>query len=105
MRVAVVGKGGSGKTTTAAIVARTLGRRGHDVIALDCDTNANLGLSLGIGEAETERLVSMREALDAGGEDHAQDPGELFARFGTAAPDHVRLAVVNRIQNPEPDCP
>lgn len=105
MKVAIVGKGGSGKTTTAAILARTLGRRGSNVIALDCDTNANLGLSLGIGEDETERLVSMREALDEGDEEHAGEPSELLARFGTDAPDQVRLAVVNRIQNPEPGCP
>jgi CO dehydrogenase maturation factor len=105
MKVAVVGKGGSGKTTTAAVLARTLGRHGTDVIALDCDTNANLGLSLGIGEEETERLISLREALEEGDEQHAEDPSELLARFGSDAPDHVRLAVVNRIQNPEPGCP
>lgn len=105
MKVAVAGKGGSGKTTTAAVIARTLARRGLEVIALDCDTNANLGLSLGIGEDETERLVSIRESLDAGDEDHAQDPDDLLARFGTDAPDGVRLAVVARIQNPEPGCP
>lgn len=105
MKIAVVGKGGSGKTTTAAVIARTLARRGLEVIALDCDTNANLGLSLGIGEDETERLVSIRESLDEGDEDHAQDPDDLLARFGTDAPDGVRLAVVARIQNPEPGCP
>nr|MBA3956189.1 AAA family ATPase [Acidimicrobiia bacterium] len=41
MKVAVTGKGGSGKTTTSAILARTLARRGHDVVALDCDSNPN----------------------------------------------------------------
>ncbi len=105
MKVAIVGKGGSGKTTTAAVVARSLARAGREVVALDCDTNANLGLSLGIGEDPTEALVSVREALDAGAEEHAQDPDDLLSRFGTDAPDGVRLAVVNRIQNPEPGCP
>ncbi|MDQ6873682.1 MAG: AAA family ATPase [Actinomycetota bacterium] len=112
MKLAVVGKGGSGKTTTAAVVARTLGRHGHHVVALDCDSNPNLGISLGLGEDETERLVAMRQALDdAGSEDGSDDvehaPGweELLDRFGSAAPDGVRLAVVTQIQNPEPGCP
>lgn len=105
MKVAVVGKGGSGKTTTSAVLARTLARRGRSVVALDCDANANLGLSLGIGEEETERLVSMRQAVDEGREEHADDPDELLARFGSGAPDGVRLAVVHRIENPQSGCP
>ncbi|MGH9152040.1 MAG: AAA family ATPase [Acidimicrobiales bacterium] len=102
MRVAVVGKGGSGKTTTSAVVARTLARHGLAVVALDCDSNPNLGISLGVGDFETERLVAMREALDEGGEEHAPGWDDLIARFGSDAPDGVRLAVVSRIDNPEP---
>ncbi len=105
MRIAVVGKGGSGKTTTSAVVARTLARRGLSVVALDCDTNPNLGISLGLGDDETERLITMRESLDEGGSEHAPSWDELVDRFGTDAPDGVRLAVVSRIQNPEPGCP
>ena len=102
MRVAVVGKGGSGKTTTSAVVARTLARHGLSVIALDCDSNPNLGISLGVGDDETERLVAMRESLDEGGEQHAPGWDDLIARFGSDAPDGVRLAVVSRIENPQP---
>lgn len=102
MKLAVVGKGGSGKTTTSAIVARTLARHGRRVVALDCDTNPNLGISLGLGEGATERLVVLREALDEGEAEHAPGWEELLERFGTDAPDGVRLAVVSRIQDPEP---
>ncbi|HWH30834.1 MAG TPA: AAA family ATPase [Mycobacteriales bacterium] len=105
MKVAVVGKGGSGKTTTAAVLARTAARAGHPTLALDCDSNPNLGISLGLGEAATERLVTVREAVDAGAEPHATDADELVERFGAPAPDGVRLAVVAAIQNPEPGCP
>lgn len=105
MKIAVIGKGGSGKTTTSAVLARTLARRGHRVVALDCDTNANLGISLGIGYGDTEHLVSMRERLDEGQEDHATDPDTLLERFGRDAPDGVRLAVVTRIENIDPGCP
>lgn len=105
MKIAIIGKGGSGKTTTAAVLARTLGRRGHRVVALDCDSNANLGISLGIGFDPTEQLVSMRERLDAGETDHADSPTKLLAQFGREAPDDVQLAVVSRIENIDPGCP
>jgi CO dehydrogenase maturation factor len=108
MKVAVVGKGGAGKTTTAAVVARVLARQGTPVIALDGDTNPNLGLSLGVGFEVTERLVGMRQSLEAAGEDsaeHASGWEDLLDRFGTSGPDGVRFAVVSQISNPEPGCP
>lgn len=105
MKIAVVGKGGSGKTTTSAILARTCARTGRSTLALDCDSNPNLGISLGIGEDATERLVSVRDAVDAGEEEHATDADDLVQRFGVDAPDGVRLAVVSAIQNPKPGCP
>jgi CO dehydrogenase nickel-insertion accessory protein CooC1 len=105
VKIAVVGKGGSGKTTTSAVLARTFARHGRETLALDCDTNPNLGISLGLGEEATERLVTVRDAVDAGEEDHAASPDDLAERFGAPAPDGVRLAVVSAIQNPEPGCP
>ena len=105
MKIAVVGKGGSGKTTTAAVLARTIARTGRPTLALDCDSNPNLGISLGLGEDVTEQLVSVRDAVDAGEQEHAPTPDELVERFGADAPDGVRLAVVTAIQNPEPGCP
>ncbi len=83
-------------------MARTLARSGKSVVALDCDSNPNLGISLGIGDDETERLVSMRQALDEGEEEHAGDWSTVLDRYGSDGPDGVRLAVVSRIDNPEP---
>ncbi len=102
MKIAVVGKGGSGKTTTSAVLARGLARQGHDVVGLDCDTNPNLGLSLGIGDTETERLLSLRDQIDEGDREHAHTWADILDSYGTDAPDGVRLTVVNRIENPEP---
>ncbi len=102
MKLAVVGKGGSGKTTTSAIVARGLARAGHRVVALDCDTNPNLGISLGVGDEQTDRLLAMRQGLEDGTEQHAPSWDDLLDRFGTDAPDGVRLSVVSRLENPEP---
>ncbi len=102
MKIAVVGKGGSGKTTTSALLARSLGRQGHNVVGLDCDTNPNLGLSLGVGDTETERLLSLRDQIDEGDREHAHTWADILDSYGTDAPDGVRLTVINRIDNPEP---
>ncbi len=105
MKVGIVGKGGVGKTTAAALLARSYADRGKRVIAVDTDSNPNLGISLGLGEEATERLVTVREAVDAGEEEHALTADDLVERFGAPAPDGVRLAVVSAIQNPQPGCP
>jgi len=47
VRIAFVGKGGSGKTTVAAMFSRYLADRGHPVLAVDADINQNLGEALG----------------------------------------------------------
>ncbi|NLX49889.1 MAG: AAA family ATPase [Methanospirillum sp.] len=59
-RVALSGKGGTGKTTTAALLIDALRRAGETpVLAVDADPNANLHEALGM--VVTETLGSMRE--------------------------------------------
>jgi CO dehydrogenase nickel-insertion accessory protein CooC1 len=47
LRLAVVGKGGAGKSVIAGTLARLLARRGERVLALDSDLLPGLALSLG----------------------------------------------------------
>jgi len=47
VRIAFVGKGGSGKTTTAAMFSRYLAELGRPVLAIDADINQHLGQALG----------------------------------------------------------
>lgn len=102
MKIGVIGKGGSGKTTLSGIIARTLARSGRHVIALDCDANPNLGISLGLGLERTEALAAIRQSLDEGETEHAPGVEELLTRFGVEAPDGVQLAVVTKIDQPNP---
>jgi len=105
VKIAVAGKGGAGKTTVSGTIARVLARSGRPVLALDADSNPMLGISLGIGPEETERLEDMRRALDEGEVDHQPEMEGLVETFGTEAPDGVRLVVVSRIDNVDPPCP
>jgi len=47
VRIAFVGKGGSGKTTSAAVFSRYLAELGQPVLAIDADINQHLGQALG----------------------------------------------------------
>ena len=102
MKVAVIGKGGVGKTVVSGILARHLARDGWEVVALDCDSNPNLGISLGIGADATERLAAIRQSLEAGEVEHAPTVPEMLERFGVRGPDGTRLAVVTQIDAPDP---
>lgn len=52
MKIAVTGKGGVGKTTFAATLARLYAAEGRKVLAADADPDANLGAALGFSEQE-----------------------------------------------------
>ena len=102
MKIAVAGKGGSGKTTVSGTIARELARAGHSVLALDADTNPMLGISLGVGPEETYRLLSVRQGLDDGTVEHQDSVEGLIEAFGADAPDGVRLIVALRDAHVDP---
>ncbi|HUH65521.1 MAG TPA: AAA family ATPase [Syntrophales bacterium] len=63
MKLAISGKGGSGKTTLAAALALLIAREGRKVLAVDADPDANLATALGIPSSEQEKIVPIsREA-------------------------------------------
>ena len=57
MKIAVTGKGGVGKTTFAATLARLYAEEGKNVLAADVDPDANLGLALGFPEELLDSIV------------------------------------------------
>jgi CO dehydrogenase maturation factor len=61
MKIAFVGKGGSGKTTLSALFCRHLSALGHPVLAIDADINQHLGGALGLDDGATP--VPMGEHL------------------------------------------
>ncbi len=65
MKIAFVGKGGSGKTTLSALFIRHLAAAGHPVIAVDADINQHLGPALGLTDDQTNVLPSLGAHLPA----------------------------------------
>ncbi|MDF5756054.1 ATP-binding protein [Spongiactinospora sp. TRM90649] len=61
MRVAFVGKGGSGKTTMSALFARYVAGRGAPVVAIDADINQHLGMVLGAEETPRPMGTHLKE--------------------------------------------
>ncbi|MCU7823966.1 ATP-binding protein [Kitasatospora sp. DSM 101779] len=59
MKIAFVGKGGSGKTTLSALFIRHLAAAGRPVIAVDADINQHLGPALGLTDDQAAALPSL----------------------------------------------
>jgi CO dehydrogenase maturation factor len=64
MKIAVTGKGGVGKTTLAAVLARLYAAEGRRVLCADADPDANLGLALGFSESEMDALTPISQMSD-----------------------------------------
>ena len=61
MKVAITGKGGVGKTTFAACLARLYADEGRKVLCADVDPDANLGLALGFTEEDLAKITPITE--------------------------------------------
>ncbi|MFE9910625.1 ATP-binding protein [Streptomyces clavifer] len=63
MKIAFVGKGGSGKTTLSSLFIRHLAANEAHVVAVDADINQHLGAALGLDEEEVAALPAMGAQL------------------------------------------
>ena len=115
MKIAVTGKGGSGKTTVAAGLALTVKDNGKQVITLDCDPDMNLGLSLGFSDydkitpiSEMKELIANRtgvESLDKPTTFFKLNPkvDDIPEKFA-AEHDGVKLLVMGKINKAGGGC-
>jgi len=65
-KLAVMGKGGAGKTMVVSTLAYMFARRGDDVCAIDADPNPTLGMALGFPEdliASVQPIRSLRDII------------------------------------------
>lgn len=107
MKIAIGGKGGSGKTTISGILARALAKRYGRVLAIDGDSNPNLALTLGINPSKLSTLpVLPRDLLETipeeGGKNRVRlkiPTSAVIEQFGTSAPGDVTLMVLGRVDH------
>lgn len=57
MKIATVGKGGSGKTTIAGTLARIFAEGGNRILAIDGDPNPNLALTIGMDRKAADGII------------------------------------------------
>jgi len=117
-RVVLTGKGGVGKTSLTALLARLLARRAYRVLALDADPQMNLPYALGLPHEQARALVPLSHNQDYIEEKTGARPGsgwslffrlnpdvdDVVRRFGVIAPDKVRLLVMGDTVQPAAGC-
>jgi CO dehydrogenase maturation factor len=107
VKIAIAGKGGTGKTTIVGTLARVLARQGRKVLAIDADSNPNLALTLGLSREETAALVPLprtllEESTDAAGAKTVVlrlTPDEIAQQFGVSTPDGVRMILMGKVDH------
>lgn len=102
VRVAVVGKGGAGKTMVSATLARLVARRGRRILAADLDTNPGLAISLGLGAHTDGTGVPLAVEEHAGAAygwrlASGVSPAQVVDRYAVTAPDGVRFLSMGKI--------
>ena len=117
-RVVVTGKGGVGKTTLTACLARMLAGDGLKVLAADEDPQMNLPYALGLSVAEAEQIVPLNRNDDYIQEKTGARPGKSFGalfrlnpnvedvvgRFGVKIDDNLRLLVMGTVVQAASGC-
>jgi CO dehydrogenase maturation factor len=106
-KIAIAGKGGSGKTTLAGLLARSLARRGLRVWAIDADPAPNLALTLGVPRQRLGELTPMprsilREEADEAGKRRVvlgMRPAEVAGRFGVPTPEGPTLLLMGTVDH------
>jgi CO dehydrogenase maturation factor len=114
MKIAVSGKGGTGKTFLAGTLAARFAADGHRVIAIDADPSPNLALTLGLslemaGEivpvAENEQLIKLKTGTDYSGVFRLTfTVDDIIEKHAVPTPSGVHLMVMGTVKSMGSGC-
>ena len=114
MKIAVTGKGGVGKTTISAVLARLYAEEGKKVFAVDVDPDANLGLALDFSEEELESITPISKMRRLIEERTGADKSNTFYKINPKVDDipeiygkennGVRLLVLGTVETAGGGC-
>lgn len=117
MKLAVVGKGGVGKTLISGTLARLLAREGYKVLAIDVDPSMNLAYSLGVPADTAAKIVPLSEDHVLIEERTGAKPGssggvfsltptvfDIAEKYGVPGPDDTRLLVMGTVRSGGSGC-
>lgn len=105
MRIAVAGKGGAGKTTITATLARLRARSGQDVLCIDGDSNPNLAVALGMdGDPAASVLPVSLVSRRLDGPALTTSLDDVLATHSRVGPDGIRLSHMGMPGHAESGC-
>lgn len=107
MRIAIAGKGGTGKTTISGTLARLLARQGRRVLAIDADTTPNLSVTLGMSPAVAQEIKDLpRNMMERQQQEDGTvksvfvaDSEQILSDYSAPGPDGLRLLVMGRVNH------
>ena len=101
IRLALIGKGGAGKTVLSSTLARALGRRGRRVLAVDLDVNPGMSYSVGLLGRDIALPVEALEENEGAAYGWQLRTGLLprvaVEQFAVPGPDGVAVMSVGKI--------
>lgn len=109
MKIAITGKGGSGKTTIAVTLAMLFRRKGYNVMIIDADPATNVPIALGIDQELRTVMDSQKEIeewlnkIDSS-EDVIKGLKKISEDFIYEGPNGIKIILMGRVKGAETGC-
>jgi CO dehydrogenase maturation factor len=117
MKLAIVGKGGVGKTMISGTLSRMLAREGYQVLAIDVDPSMNLSYSIGISSDVAAKIIPLSDKHDLIEERTGARPdtsglvfnltptvNDIAEKYGVLGPDGIKLLVMGTVVSAGSGC-